>query len=169
MQRVDEWGLVLFQKCPWHQWNTCGPGSWWSSIVNLVLVSLFDSTWADVPRTSRFSAGVFWANLSAHSQAHSQGIRKGGYILQGVWGSSPRRILNSRWWIPQNLMIFFNCQRNFGCPNIFWSWRKCQTSCKRAFPETVFNALNIWNTWALHECWMIWKSLDCWGRWKECF
>ena len=22
-------------------------------------------------------------------------------------------------------MIFFNCQRNFGCPNIFCSWRKC--------------------------------------------
>ena len=37
-------------------------------------------------------------------------------------------------------MIFFNyCQRNFGCPNIFCSWRKCQT-CKRVFPETFFNA-----------------------------
>ena len=53
-----------------------------------------------------------------YCQARSQGIRKGGYIFRGVWGNSPRKILNSRWRIPQNLMISFNCQRNFGCPII---------------------------------------------------
>ena len=32
-----------------------------------------------------------------------------------------------------------------------------------AFPETVFYALNIWNTWVLNVvvlCWVIWKSLE---------
>ena len=49
------------------------------------------------------------------NQARSQGIRKGGYILRGGGGLGelPRKILNSRWRTPQNLMIFFNCQRNF--------------------------------------------------------
>ena len=57
--------------------------------------------------------------------------------------------------------------------HIFCSWRKCQTSCKRAFPRTVFNALNIWNTWVQHvvvqKCWMIWKSLDCLRQMKIVF
>ena len=28
-----------------------------------------------------------------HDQARSQSIRKGGYILRGVWGSSPEKFL----------------------------------------------------------------------------
>ena len=59
-------------------------------------------------------------------------LERGVTFCGGVWGSSPRKILNSRGRIPQNLMIFFNRQRNFGCPNIFCSWRKCQTSCMQA-------------------------------------
>ena len=45
-----------------------------------------------------------------------------------------------------------------------------------AFPETVFNAPNIWNTWVLRNlhavvlfCWMIWKSLDCLRQMKRVF
>ena len=29
--------------------------------------------------------------ILTHKQARSQGIRKGGYILWGIWGSSPRK------------------------------------------------------------------------------
>ena len=61
--------------------------------------------------------------------------RGGGYILRGVWGTSPRKILNSRWRIPQNLMIFFNCQRNFGCPNIFCSWPEVPDLLQAGIPR----------------------------------
>ena len=62
---------------------------------------------------------------------HVARVLERGLHFAGGLGELPRKFLNLRWRIPQNLMIFFNCQRNFGYPNIFCSWRKCQTSYKR--------------------------------------
>ena len=36
----------------------------------------------------------FFGKRKRGVQARSQGIRKGGYVLRGVWGSSPRKFLN---------------------------------------------------------------------------
>ena len=70
-------------------------------------------------------------------------------------------------------MIFFKCQRNFGCPNIFCSWRKCQTSCKRhsqRLPSMHWtfeiHGYSMW--WHCSVEWFgrVWKV---WGRWEEYF
>ena len=91
--------------------------------------------------TAGFEPRTVWSEVRCRNRLATAPLK----ILEGVTFCGgleelPRKILNSRWRIPQNLMISFNCQRNFGCPNICCSWRKCQTSCKRVFPEMVFNA-----------------------------
>ena len=109
----------------------------------------------------------------ADVQARSQGIRNGGYILRGVWGSSPRKIFKFKVANTPNLMIFFNCQRNFGCPNTFCSWRKCQTSCKRHSQRRS----SIHWTFEIHGYYMWWycsvewfgRVWKVWGRWEEYF
>ena len=86
------------------------------------------STWV----TSVSSTGRL--NREDQFQGHTRHVARvleRGLHFAGGLGSSPRKFLNLRWRIPQILMIFFNCQRNFGCPIFFCSWRKCQTSCKR--------------------------------------
>ena len=102
------------------------PKKFWMSKYLLLMTEVPDLLQAGIPRDGLQCTLMHWTF--------------GGYILRGVCGSSPRKCLNSRWRIPQNLMIFFNYQINFGCPNIFCLWRRCQTSCKRVFPEAVFNA-----------------------------
>ena len=64
--------------------------------------------------------GPTYVEEEAHLR-HVARVLERGVTFCRVWGSYPRKILNSSWRIPQNLMIFFNCQRNFGCPNIFCS------------------------------------------------
>ena len=107
-------------------------------------------------------------------QARSQGIRKGGGVtFCGGSGGLPQNFFNLRWRIPQNLMIFFNCQRNFGCPNIFCSWRKCQTSCKRhsqrrSSMHETFEIHGYYMWWYCSGEWFgrVWKV---WGWWEEYF
>ena len=83
----------------------------------------------------------------------------------------PRKFLNLRWRIPQNLMISFNCQRNFGFPNIFCSWRKCQISSKRhsqsrSSMHWTFEIHGYYLWWYCSVEWFgrVWKV---WGRWEE--
>ena len=50
-------------------------------------------------------------------QARSQGIRKGGYILRGVWGSSPRKFLYLRWRKNPNFNDFLQLPKKFRMSN----------------------------------------------------
>ena len=88
-------------------------------------------------------------------------LERGVTFCRGL-GELPRKKFKFKVAKPQHLMIFFNCHRNFGCPNLLLM-TEMPDLLQAAFQQTVFNALNIWNTWVLHvvvlQCWMIWKSL----------
>ena len=74
---------------------------------------------------------------------HVARVLKRGLHFAGGLGELPQKNFNFKVANTPKFNDFLQLSRNLGCPNIFCSRRKCQTSCKPAFPETVFHALNI--------------------------
>ena len=75
-------------------------------------------------------------------QARSQGIRKGGYILRGVWGSSQKnfkfKVANT-----PNFNDFLQLPKKFRMSKYLLLLTEMPDLLQAAFRETVFNALNI--------------------------
>ena len=83
-----------------------------------------------------------------HRQARSQGIRKGVTFCGGS-GGAPQKNFKFKVANTPNFNDFLQLPKKFRMSKYLLLLTEMPDLLQGAFRETVFNALNIWNTWVL--------------------